>query len=222
MKLLCIQPHSDDLLLSAASVLFNSEKFDSHILCVENDPKRISEDEKLYKFLGLPYQHLCVDFCDKSYYEFFHQNKVCDSATALTFCEEYFGVEVLNNIREALIGAVNAFLSKNKGAQILAPLGIGHPFHLFVHDVIEGAFDHKALITYYREFPHSYKRRNQAQMKSAAEMYALSAQVPVVDFADVKWALASKFYRTQSGLLFYEQGYIKKNLPEEFYGEKIF
>jgi hypothetical protein len=43
--------------------------------------------------------------------------------------------------------------------------------------------------------------------------------VPVEDFADVKWQLASKFYRTQSGLLFYEQGYIKKNLPEEVYEE---
>ena len=34
---------------------------------------------------------------------------------------------------------------------------------------------------------------------------------------NVKWDLAKKFYKSQSGLMFYEQGYIKKNLPEELY-----
>ena len=64
---------------------------------------------------------------------------------------------------------------------------------------------------YYREFPHSYKRRSQAQVEEQKKEWYLKSSVPVEEFADIKWKLASKFYKSQSGLLFYENGYIKKN-----------
>ena len=70
---------------------------------------------------------------------------------------------------------------------------------------------------FYREFPHSYKRRSQKQVERQKKEYKLLNQVAVEPFADVKWDLAKKFYKSQSGLMFYEQGYIKKNLPEELY-----
>ena len=49
----------------------------------------------------------------------------------------------------------------------------------------------------------------------------MERSVPVQEFHEVKWKLASKFYRSQSGLQFYEQGYIKKELPEEIYSRII-
>ena len=74
---------------------------------------------------------------------------------------------------------------------------------------------------YYREFPHSYKRRSQHQVELQKQEYRMERSVPVQEFHEVKWKLASKFYRSQSGLLFYEQGYIKKELPEEIYVKEI-
>ena len=215
-KLLCIQPHSDDLLLSASHVLLDSDAYEVHVLCVESDPKRVPEDEKLYEFLGIPYQHLSVEFVDNSYYEFRKEHKNCCLEDALPFLDEYFGKETMKEIRTKLISVVRGFLRKHPDYEILAPMGIGHPFHLFVHETVREAFPDA---TFYREFPHSFKRRAQEQLVEAQGRMTLVRSVPVEDFADVKWKLAFKFYRTQSGLLFYEQGYIKKNLPEEIYVE---
>ena len=215
-KLLCIQPHSDDLLLSASHVLLDSDAYTVSVLCVESDPKRVVEDEKLYEFLGIPYQHLGVEFIDNSYYEFRKEHKSCRLEDAIPFLEEYFGKEVMKAIRTKLLSTVRGFLRKHPDYGILAPMGIGHPFHLFVHETIREAFP-GAL--FYREFPHSFKQRAKEQLAEAQGRMMLINSVPVEDFADVKWKLASKFYRTQSGLLFYEQGYIKKNLPEEIYAE---
>lgn len=214
-KLLCIQPHSDDVLFSASHVLF-SDAYEVQVLCVESDPKRVPEDRKLYEFLNIPYHNLGIEFVDNSYYEFFKRYKTCRLEDALAYLDEYFGEELLTAIREKLIGWIVRFLKKNPDYGVLAPLGIGHPFHLYVHEVIRQAVP---SATFYREFPHSYKRRNQEQVQEVQSRMTLSRSVPVEAWADVKWQLASKFYRTQSGLLFYEQAYIKKNLPEEVYEE---
>lgn len=219
-KILCIQPHSDDVLLSASHVLLNGD-YEVQVLCVESDPKRVPEDQRLYEFLNIPYANLGIEFVDNSYYEFRQMYKgACRWEEVLPFCEEYFGKTLLKDLRDALIAWVVKFRKKNPDCQILAPMGIGHPFHLYVHEVLRAAFPKLGgAMQFYREFPHSYKKRAQEQLREAQAHMVLSRSVPIDDFADVKWRLASKFYRTQSGLLFYEQGYIKKNLPEEIYVE---
>lgn len=216
-KLLCIQPHSDDVLFSASHVLL-SGNYEAQVLCVEFDPKREAEDRKLYEFLGVPYQNVGIEFKDNSYYEFFKRFKSCRLEDAIPYLDEYFGRQLLERVTSRMFDMIEDFLKKNPDYRILAPLGIGHPFHLYIHDSIRvSPFSSKAI--YYREFPHSYKRRNKEQVQEVQERMTLVRSVPVEEWADVKWQLASKFYRTQSGLLFYEQGYIKKNLPEEVYEE---
>ena len=214
-KILAIQPHSDDVLLSASHLLL-SGAYDVQVLCVESDPKRVPEDKKLYEFLGIPYANLGLEFIDNSYYEFHRRYKGCRLEESVAYLREYFGDDMLHEIRNELIQWVKVYMDKNEGVQIVGPLGIGHPFHLFIHELLRVSPYH---VQFYREFPHSYKRRSQEQLKEAQSRMTLVRSVPVEEFADVKWQLASKFYRTQSGLLFYEQGYIKKNLPEEIYEE---
>ena len=97
----------------------------------------------------------------------------------------------------------------------MAPWGVGHPFHFLLGYVLEEHFEYR--MEYYREFPHSYKRRSQPQVQKQLDEYFLVRSVPVEEFHEVKFKLASKFYKSQSGLLFFEQGYIKKQLPEEVY-----
>jgi hypothetical protein len=70
---------------------------------------------------------------------------------------------------------------------------------------------------YYREFPHSYKKRSRVQVEKQQQVYELIHSFSVTEFDDVKWQLAKKFYKSQSSLLWFEQGYIKKQLPEEIY-----
>jgi len=215
-KLLCVQPHSDDILLSAAHLLF-SDKYEVSILTVENNPKRVKEDEKLYEFLSVPYHHLTVDFDDQSYYGYHKQYKEVTVDDSLVYLNQFFGNGVLDEIEVELMDYVQAFQKKNKNSIVVAPWGVGHPFHIFVRNVLE---KYISLLWYYREFPHSYKKRSGVQVEKQKEQYDLLTSTPVEEFADVKWELAKKFYKSQSGLLFYEQGYIKKNLPEEMYVDK--
>ena len=213
-KYLIIAPHSDDALFCCSHVLFFPE-YEVQVLTVENDEKRVSEDAKLFEFLNIPFHHLELDFKDESYYGY---NKAYPKGITLEnaykYLNEYFGRETLSEIEDTLIEWVRKFLKKNKGYKILAPWGVGHPFHFFVRETLQSGFSD---MDYYREFPHSYKRRSQAQVEEQRKDWYLERSVPVEEFADIKWKLASKFYRSQSGLLFYEQSYIKKNLPEEIW-----
>ena len=79
----------------------------------------------------------------------------------------------------------------------------------------------KENLWYYRDFPHSYKKRAKSQVVAQLEDYELKESVSVAEFHDVKWDLAKKFYKSQSGLLWFEQGYIKKQLPEDIYVKKL-
>lgn len=212
-KFLLCQPHSDDILLSCAHYLFNSD-YEVCVLTVENDEKRISEDNKLFEFLDIPHAHLDVPFKDESYYGFHKEYKEVTSENSYEYLKGYFGKEVLKNIEKALIKWVKNFTEKNKGYTIVAPWGIGNPFHIFVRDILERNFEG---LLYYREFPHSYKKRSRAQLDKQSLSYKRVELITDVETHEVKFQLASKFYRTQSGLLFYEQNYIKKQLPEEIY-----
>lgn len=212
-KLLLIQPHSDDILLSCSHYLFQPE-YEVQVLTVENNPKRIKEDEKLFNFLNVPFHHLELDFIDESYYSFHKNYREVTEETAYEHLNEYFGMKTMSEIKISLVKWVKGFLENNPGYSVVIPWGIGHPFHFYVRDIIQSITYN---IRYYREFPHSYKRRSQLQVKKQEQEYELENSVDTKDFHEIKWKLASKFYKTQSGLLFFEQGYIKKQLPEEIY-----
>jgi len=215
-KLLIISPHSDDVLFSCSHLLFLPE-YEVQVLTVENDPKRILEDEKLYNFLNIPFHHLNLDFHDESYYEFHKNYKEVTVETTYEHLTKYFGKEKLDEIELGLIKWIEKN-NKKDNYQIVSPWGIGHPFHFFVKDILEKYYSN---LLYYREFPHSYKKRSQIQVEKQKQEYYLERSVPVQEFHEVKWKLASKFYKSQSGLQFYEQGYIKKELPEEIYSRII-
>ena len=116
-----------------------------------------------------------------------------------------------------MIYIIKTFNKKHNDFQIVVPWGVGHPMHTFVRDTIESVTDG---LWYYRDFPHSYKKRARQQVKEQLEDFVILNSTPVAEFFDVKWDLARKFYKSQSGLLWYEQGYINKQLPEDIYVRK--
>lgn len=213
-----IQPHSDDALFSCYDVIRKGG--DVQVLTIEKDERRIAEDENLYNALGIKHNHLNVEFKDESYYEFFRENgkrvnRVMNSENAFECLMEYYGEDKLSEIADA----IEAFVleNDNKRTEFFVPAGIGHPFHLFVSTVVFLSVS-KGMITYYREFPHSFKKRSGEQMEEFKSNHELIKSVVLSEEdAERKWELARKYYKSQSGLLFFEQGYIKKNLPEEYY-----
>lgn len=215
-KILCIQPHSDDVLFSASHFLFD-KKYNTEVLTIENNEKRVKEDANLYEFLGIPYHHLEVPFVDESFYSFHKKYKEVTSDNSEEHLIDFFGQETVNAIREEIVTFITNFKKKHKDVQLVIPWGVGHPMHCFIRDVIESVTEN---LWYYRDFPHSYKKRARSQVESQLLKYEIFKSIPVEDFHDVKWELAKKFYKSQSGLLWFEQGYINKRLPEDIYIKK--
>lgn len=217
-KLLLVQPHSDDILFSCSHLLFD-DSYEKEVLTIENNSKRIAEDERLYQFLGIPFHHLDVEFDDQSYYGYHKKYKEVTVEQSYDYLREFFDSYTLNEIEDAVEKFLSKFFKRNKveDVTVVAPWGVGHPFHLFIRDVLEKKI---SVMWYYREFPHSYKRRSQAQVDKQKKEYKLLSSTPVEDFDDVKWELAKKFYKSQSSLLWFEQGYINKRIPEEVYVNK--
>ena len=93
-RLLCIQPHSDDILFSAAHFLFD-ERYEVEVLTVEHNAKRVAEDEKLYGFLGIPYHNLNIQFDDQSFYGFHKKYKDVTLENSIEHLTEFFGSDKL-------------------------------------------------------------------------------------------------------------------------------
>lgn len=213
-KVLVVQPHSDDALFSCAHALLQDD-FQATVLTVENDPVRVKEDIALFNLLEIPYKHLNVEFKDESYYGYFKRYKTVNHDDAIEYLKEYYGETKLEEIHDAIQMYVKKFKKDNPDYKIIAPLGISHPFHYFVHLCLKHFADY-----FYREFPHSYKKRSKKQMDETLQSYKLYQSVETREIHDLKFDLAKKFYKSQSGLLFYERGYIEKQLAEEIYVQK--
>lgn len=213
-KVLLISPHSDDALFSCAHALL-SDDFITEVLTIENNQKRIEEDKKLYEFLGIPFNHLTVEFDDQSFYNYHKLYKDFNHEVCMSYLTEFFGEDKLEEIAMALYLFIGDFRKTHPDYLIIAPFGQSHPFHYYIHYLLSDVADF-----FYREFPHSYKKRAQQQFQESLRGFELYKSVPTVEIHDTKFALARKFYKTQSGLLWYEQNYINKMLPEELYVKK--
>lgn len=216
-NVLLIQPHSDDVLFSASKFLLNRGDYGSVVLLtVENSPLRNKEDEELANLFDLKDIHLEGLVNDESYYHFYKEDKkrVFSFRKSYESIKEYLGNDKLKEIRKNLNKKVDYY--KEKGYTIVCCLGVGHPTHYFVRKCIEDRVD-----LFYRDFPHSYKRKTQncVEMEISdfkiSETYKLSKEEH-----ELKWQIAYQVYKTQRSLLFFEKGYIDKNLPEEYYVKK--
>jgi hypothetical protein len=216
-KLLLIQPHSDDILFSSSYFILHPDKYECEVLTIENNPKRIKEDKALYEFLGINHYNLNVAFDDQSYYGYNKQYKEVTTEDSIAYLQEYFGENILIEIEEQFKQFIKNYNKTHKEYIVVSPWGVGHPFHLYVRLMVEQNIND---VLYYREFPHSYKKRSRVQVTKQNETCKLLYSFDLKDCSDIKWQLAKKFYKTQSSLLWFEQGYIKKQLPEEIYVKK--
>lgn len=216
-KILLIQPHSDDILFSASKYLFNKDKYkDIVLLTVENNPIRNKEDEDLAEVFGITNIHLKSLEKDESYYHFYKEDKKRKFSFEKSYSSlvDYLGDKILIEIKEELNKVVDSY--KKKGYEIVCCLGVGHPMHYFVRLCIE-----KKVDIFYRDFPHSYKRKTAECVATELGDFKLKNSYKLSEEQhEMKWDIAYQVYKTQRSLLFFEKGYIDKNLPEEYYVKK--
>lgn len=214
-KILIIQPHSDDVLFSASKYLFeNRGKVLTEVLTIENgNPKRVAEDEKLCEFFNVKYHNLGIEIEDDSYYHYYKDDKKqnFNFEKAVDCVEELYGEDFLNNLKSKLV----SFLKKKRkeGFTVVCCLGIGHPMHYYIRLIAE-----PYTKLFYRDFPHSYKRKAQDSYQETLLNFDLKSEYK--KHSKTKFEIAYDIYRTQRSLLWFEQGYINKKLPEQFYTKR--
>lgn len=212
---LIVQPHSDDVLFSCAHILFNNSpiKYDKiRILTVENDEKRFKEDLRLKEFFDVEIDVLPFVFKDETYYSYFQENKKMDNIEVINHLSKVVGDEKLEVYINNLTNYVEKANKTFKSLDIYSPLGIGHPTHLLVYQILS-----EVAKFYYREWPHSYKRRNKEQLLNQSKIHKLVYKFDDLDFHQTKFDIAKAIYKSQSSLLFFEGGHIKNQYPEEIY-----
>lgn len=211
-RALIISPHSDDAILCCGHILLGDD-YEATVLTVECNPRRLAEDRKLCEFIERPHATPTLpDFIDDLYPEYFRtkgRTAVLTREDVRAFYETRLSIP-LDTLRRELRSAVADY--GHDGYTVFGPMGVGHPFHLLINEMIADLCDY-----YYREFPHSYKRRAQTQFADETQSLKRAWVCADPDVHEVKMALAQKFYRSQSGFFFYEQGSIKKQYPEEIY-----
>lgn len=212
--LLLIQPHSDDIIFSASYYLFNRKKFGKvTILTVEYDSKRLDEDKQLCEKFNVELIGLKTKVESKNFHkEYYSTRKKIDDESAWEFCLDKIGEKKMNK----MIKSLDKVLDKYSDRTIITPLGVGHPFHWLVTLLTQDSAD-----IFYRDFPHSYKRRNQDYLKLVLEeRFTKKFEYLDKEKHAEKFDTVKKIYKSQSSLLFFEKRYIDKQLPEEFYEKR--
>lgn len=216
-KVLIIQPHSDDAILSCSNFIFGQD-FQTKVLTVEKNDKRIAEDKSLSDYIGVKYFNLGVEVIDDYYSEFFKtygRNTELSDSTVIPFYLKKFGKDKVKELRKALKAKVEKYI--DRGYIIVCPLGVGHPFHYFVRYLLRKIED---SFIFYREFPHSYKKKALGQFNRELNKVELLFDFDDKETNSLKYVLAQKFYKTQSGFFFYEHSNVEKLYPEEYYTYK--
>lgn len=213
-KLLIVQPHSDDALFCASSKLMNYSG-DIILFTVENNEKRLAEDLALCDVLGIKklITSQALNFEDKSYYHYYKEMgfKDFNEKDSNACIIDYFGKKKVAEIKKEIRETCEEY--KKRGYKIMTCLGVGHPTHWLVRDSLLDIADY-----FYRDFPHSYKRKGLKNFENSVFKMVLSEEIQLTeDEHSLKFDLAYNIYKTQRSLLFFEQGYIKKNIPEQFY-----
>jgi hypothetical protein len=215
-NLLLIQPHSDDIMFSASHFLFNKKKNQKiTILTIEYNEKRLQEDLDICKIFNVDLISLKSRVDSSNYHkEYYSKHSKMDDKTALKFCTSKIGKDNLFDLWDEINSVIKKY--KKDGYKVVTCLGVGHPFHWITRIMTEEYAD-----LYYRDFPHSYKRRNQEYINGLVNSkFKISFLSSPEKDHDEKIRIISKHYKSQSSLMFFEQRYINKRLPEEFY-EKV-
>lgn len=210
-KVLFIQPHSDDIVLSCFGKLIE-KGIQPTILTIEDDPKRIAEDIKMNEFIPNLKVVKGVDFGgeDKSYKGYWGENmhRKFNPEEVLLTAMDFLGEEKI----EAIMEVIGETLDLEEWDEIYTCMGVGHPMHWFVHEITKAFSTH-----FYRDWPHSYKKRNREFFESYSTQFNFVEEINDEEVLRFKHEVFKKCYKSQSGLLYFEQKNIENNFSEKYY-----
>ena len=206
-----IQPHSDDIILSCFDRL-NEKGIQPTILTIEHDEKRSKEDLGLIEAIPNLKVINGVDLGkeETSYKDYWGQNM------HRKFVPEEVMDVLLNSLDNDKIDSILELLEQTINSEdwdeIYTCMGVGHPLHWFIHETTKDV-----ATKFYRDWPHSYKKRNLTFFNEYSQTFDFIEEVNDDEVLESKHRLFKKYYKTQSGLLYFEQKNIEKNFSEKYY-----
>ncbi len=207
-KVLFIQPHSDDIVLSCFSRL-TAPDIEPTILTIEHDQKRHEEDLKLVDLIPNLRLIQGIEFEDKSYSAYWGDNmhRKFNPDEILETFEVGQKNKTLNKIANLISDTLN-----DDWDEIWTCMGIGHPLHWYVHEFTKGY-----ATGFYRDWPHSYKKRNLDFFNSYSKEFKFIGEIDDAETMEMKLEVFKGFYKSQSGLLYFEQKNVLNNFSEKYY-----
>lgn len=208
-KVLFIQPHSDDIVLSCFAKLMDQD-IEPTILTIEYFEKRSKEDKALAQVFpniklieGLVFE----DNSYKAYYGANMHRKFVQEEVYDTILES-LGEETTLEIAELIENTIES----EEWDEIYTCMGSGHPLHWLVHELTK-----ESATKFYRDWPHSYKKRNRDAFDQYATEFKFLEEIDDEEMLQMKHDVFKSFYKTQSGLLYFEQKNIENNFSEKYY-----
>lgn len=178
-RLTLIQPHSGELILSAANLLL-SEEYDVKVVMLENSER----DRKLFDFIQVPYKVVDVEFEPKDSMNYKGKQAIEE---AELFLSRVWGRDTLNELEYQMMDAVTQIWWKNKDVTTVVPLGLDTALDLFVRETVEKYY---SVLEYYREYRSMFLKKLPEWMT----FYFRTENNDISSFVDVKAALIRKFY----------------------------
>ena len=216
-NLLIVQPHSDDVIFSVSEFVKRRGEFKrAIILTVEYNEKRLEEDRQFCLEHDFELMVLKTKVSSENFHkEYYSDKKLMSDDSAWDFCLGKIGEKKMEKLANELDLTLSNMSDK---FLIITCLGVGHPFHWLTRMLTQDNSD-----LFYRDFPHSYKRRNKEYfvgLTNTEFKLSFSASIHPKKGSWLKFDQVKQFYKSQSSLLFFEKGYMDKMLPEEYY-EKV-
>lgn len=212
MRRVVISPHAGDALLGACGTLLGPD--DVQVLTFEGDDTLRRREHEMLDFMSVPYQHIDLEMKDTSYFEYWRRHKRMSLSNVYAYLRAYYGSDVLNDVSARIVAATRTALRGKRPSVVMAPLGVGHPFNLFVSETIRDAI---SAAEFYFDTPYGYDPRvndfRHARLYGDDTLVQMK-EIPVEPFEDVKWGLESRFRLTD----WHAQRYfIYRNAPEEIW-----
>ena len=203
-KILIVQPHSDDALISLFT-LINDKKNTVHILTIEKDEKRFQEDLKIPLHFSnvtiLPAFGEPAHFSARGPYYKLRNAKKMTGRDFSRYYSRLMKTPRYSYWKRKLRKKIRGYI--NKGFDVFLPCGIGHPEHWLVTNAIEG------IQTYfYRDLPHAVKRKNKNELEKFihGKRVAMNNRSPKIKLRKLK-----KIYKSQRILFWYDEKNVMMN-----------
>ena len=202
MKVLIIEPHADDALLSCYTTLFNTD-YEVSIMTLTDetnkDSTKLKDDgiiKELYQLKGLDHSDFKSRLTSPKYVKELYKRdgKVIEHLKLKLKELDASRYDKVKDMLDSNINNINSF------DLVLVPLGIVHPDHLVVRELVD-SMNLETKIRYYEDKPYNKRIYGQIMARELSEGMRLIEVILSEDQKVEKVKNLKKYYPTEVAIM---------------------